>query len=76
MSPSFISGIEENFPNASITFDKFHVLKLVDEALDQVRRQEQATEPLLKKSRYMWLKNQENLKEKLVDTVLRTTLLP
>src|SRR5699024_43380 len=36
MSPAFISGIEENFPDASITFDKFHVMKMVNEALDKV----------------------------------------
>ncbi|TRM11459.1 ISL3 family transposase [Lentibacillus cibarius] len=64
MSPSFISGIEENFPKAAITFDKFHVMKLVNEALDQVRRQEQATQPDLKNSRYLWLKNEENLTKK------------
>lgn len=64
MSPSFISGIEENFPEASITFDKFHVMKMVNEALDKVRRQEQATQPELKHSRFVWLKNQENLTEK------------
>ncbi len=61
MSPSFIAGIEENFPNACITFDKFHVMKLVNEALDVVRRQEQETQPELKHSRYISLKNQENL---------------
>ncbi len=64
MSPAFISGIENNFPKASITFDKFHVMKMVNEALDKVRRQEQATQPELKHSRYVWLKNQENLTEK------------
>ncbi|ALX47239.1 ISL3 family transposase [Lentibacillus amyloliquefaciens] len=64
MSPSFIAGIEANFPDASITFDKFHVMKLVNEALDKVRKHEQATEPLLKNSRYVWLKNQENLTKK------------
>lgn len=64
MSPAFISGIEENFPNASITFDKFHVMKLVNEALDKVRRQEQTSQPELKNSRYVWLKNQENLTDK------------
>src|SRR5699024_7061627 len=63
-SPSFISGIEENFPNASITFDKFHVMKMVNEALDKVRRQEQISQPELKTSRYVWLKNEENLTEK------------
>lgn len=64
MSPAFISGIEEHFPKASITFDKFHVMKMVNEALDNVRRQEQSTQPELKNSRYVWLKNQENLTEK------------
>lgn len=64
MSPAFLSGIENNFPKASITFDKFHVMKMVNEALDKVRRQEQATQPELKHSRYVWLKNQENLTKK------------
>ena len=64
MSPSFISGIEKHFPEASVTFDKFHVMKMVNEALDKVRRQEQATQPELKDSRFVWLKNQENLTEK------------
>lgn len=67
MSPSFISGIGDYFPEASITFDKFHVMKMVNEALDKVRRQEQATQPELKDSRYVWLKNQENLTEKQKD---------
>ena len=64
MSPSFISGIENHFPEASVTFDKFHVMKMVNEALDKVRRQEQATQPELKNSRFVWLKNQENLRPK------------
>jgi transposase len=25
MSPAFISGVEKHFPEAHITFDKFHV---------------------------------------------------
>ena len=41
MSPAFIKGAEENFPNAAITFDKFHVMKMVNEAIDEIRRQEQ-----------------------------------
>lgn len=71
MSPAFISGIEKHFPNASITFDKFHVMKLVNEALDKVRRKEQTTQPLLKKSRYVWLKNQENLTKKQEDKLIK-----
>ena len=42
MSPAFISGMEDKFPNASITFDKFHVMKLMNEAIDEVRRAEQS----------------------------------
>ena len=61
MSPAFISGIENNFPNASITFDKFHVMKLMNEAVDKVRREEQSHNALLKRTRYVWLKNHENL---------------
>ena len=61
MSPAFISGIENSFPNASITFDKFHVMKLMNEAIDKVRREEQSHNVLLKKTRYLWLKNPENL---------------
>ena len=40
MSAAFEAGIEQNFPNAQITFDKFHVVKLANEAVDEVRRQE------------------------------------
>ncbi len=79
MSPAFIKGIEETFPNAHITFDKFHVMKLVNEAVDKVRRQEQHDEPLLKKTRYLWLKNAQNLSNpqqeklaKLKDSHLKT----
>jgi transposase len=61
MSPAFISGIENDFPSASITFDKFHVMKLMNEAVDKVRREEQSHNALLKRTRYVWLKNPENL---------------
>jgi len=61
MGANFIAGVERNFPNAEITFDKFHVVKLVNEAVDEVRRQESRGNALLKGTRYLWLKNVENL---------------
>ena len=61
MSPAFIKGVRETLPHAKITFDKFHILKLINEAVDQVRREEAATQPLLKKTRYIFLKNERNL---------------
>ena len=33
MSPAFIKGVRKEFPEAAITFDKFHVMKLVNEAV-------------------------------------------
>uniref|UniRef100_UPI003898EEA7 transposase n=1 Tax=Paenibacillus profundus TaxID=1173085 RepID=UPI003898EEA7 len=62
MSPAFIRGIEEYFPDAEITFDKFHVMKLLGEAVDEVRIQEQKHTPELKHTKYIWLKNEVNLK--------------
>ena len=41
MSPAFIKGIAESLPDAAITFDKFHAVKLINDAVDQVRRAEQ-----------------------------------
>ena len=61
MSMGFISGIKKAFRNAKITFDKFHVVKLVNEALDQVRKKETSNEKVLKGTRYMWLKNSDKL---------------
>jgi len=64
MSPAFIKGVKEHLPNAQITFDKFHVLKILGEAVDTVRRAEAKTNPLLKGTRYIFLKNEANLTEK------------
>jgi transposase len=61
MSPAFIKGIQEHLPNASITFDRFHVMKLMNEALDKVRKSERVSNEELKNTRYIWLKNPEHL---------------
>jgi transposase len=37
MSPAFIKGIANSLPAAAITFDKFHAVKIVNDAVDQVR---------------------------------------
>ena len=60
MSPAFIKGVTENLPEAQIVFDHFHVIKIINEAVDQVRREEARTNPLLKSNRYIFLKNREN----------------
>jgi transposase len=61
MSPAFIRGVGNHLPQASVTFDKFHVIQALNKAQDEVRRMEQKKNPLLKSTRYIWLKNPENL---------------
>lgn len=64
MSPAFIKGVRDTLPNAEITFDKFHILKIINEAVDKVRRSEATNNPILKGTRYIFLKNDENLTAK------------
>ena len=40
MSQAFTSGVLQEFPEASITFDRFHIVKLLNEAMDRVRKAE------------------------------------
>ena len=41
MSKSYLPGVKENFPKAEQIIDKFHVKKVLTDALDVVRKQEQ-----------------------------------
>lgn len=61
MSPAFVKGLKECLPNADITFDKFHVLKIINEAVDKVRKEEVLTNPTIKGMKYIFLKNAQNL---------------
>jgi transposase len=74
MSPAFIKGVEENFPDAELTFDRFHIMKIINEAVDKVRREEQKTHPELVRSRYLWLKNPHNLTAKQAEKLEKLTL--
>jgi transposase len=60
MSASYQAGIAEHLPWAEVTFDQFHVIQLVNTAVDEVRRQEVKSTPSLKRSRYLWLKDKRD----------------
>jgi len=60
MSPAFQRGIQKEFPHVRMTFDCFHSMKLMNQAVDEVRWQEQKANPELKGSKYLWLKNEWN----------------
>lgn len=57
MSPSFISGCTNHLPNAAITFDKFHVIKEVNKAMDELRKLERIGNNQLKGHKYTFLKS-------------------
>jgi transposase len=62
MSPAFIKGVADNLPNAKITFDRFHIMKIIGTAVDTVRKHEAVTQhAALKGTRYIFLKNDKNL---------------
>ena len=64
MSPAFIKGTADSLPNAAITFDKFHAVKIINDAVDQVRRTERKDYKLLAGTRYLWLRNPDRLSER------------
>lgn len=61
MSPSYIAGVHDNFPNAKIHFDRFHVVKLLNEAMNKVRQIERKEHDELKGHKYTFLKKHSNL---------------
>lgn len=63
MSPAYVKGVTENLGNASIVFDKFHVVSQVNEGVDKVRRLEGMEKSSLKATRWLWRKNPENWTE-------------
>ena len=64
MSTGYIAAASNNFEQAEIIFDRFHIIKKMNEAVDQIRRADQAQcKDDFKRTRYLWLKNSDKLKE-------------
>ena len=70
MSPAYISAVVDNLPNASIVFDRFHVVKLFNEKLSNFRRSlynrlvdNPAEQKIIKGTSWLLLKNPENMKK-------------
>jgi len=67
MSPAYISAVLTHLPTTVLVFDHFHIIKLFNEKLSNLRRDlhREATEQLhkdvLKGTRWLLLKNPENL---------------
>lgn len=74
MSGPYKSAVNEFLPFVPIVFDRFHVMKLMNKAIDEIRREQQSVFKkqginALKGSRYLLLRNIESL-----DPENRTTL--
>lgn len=67
MSPAYIDAVTTNLPEATLVFDRFHVIKLYNEKLSDLRRDlhRQLTDTMqkdaLKGVRWLLLKRPENL---------------
>ncbi|OGV17195.1 MAG: hypothetical protein A2X47_02485 [Lentisphaerae bacterium GWF2_38_69] len=61
MPPAFIKGIGKNLKNAKVTFDKFHLVKIINSAVADVRKAESKENELLKGTRNIFNKNRKNM---------------
>ncbi len=66
MWPAFTNSVETNAKQAEIVHDRFHISKHLNEAVDQVRRQEhkalkKSGDDRLTGSKQLWLFNPENM---------------
>jgi transposase len=68
MSPAYRKGVKQNFGNAVIVYDKFHVVSQVSQAVEEVRRKETradvAAREHLEKTCWLWRKNPEGWTER------------
>ena len=69
MWQAFINAIKNKFPNCKVIHDKFHIVKYLNDAVDKTRRYEhkkllKEDDNSLSKSKYLYLKNEENMTEK------------
>jgi transposase len=68
MANSYLSAVWEHLPKAAVVFDRFHVIQLYNQKLSDLRRQvqngaEAMAKEVLKGTRWLLLKNPENLED-------------
>lgn len=72
MGKSYIKSAFKYCPNAELIFDPFHIMKMINEAVNEVRRQEVVMGSgkeriMLKKTQHLWLWGEENLPKRYAD---------
>ena len=75
VSPAFLKGIKEAFPEAGATLDRYHLSALLSRAVDQTRKAETRKATPFKRTHWLWLKNTAKLsssdRDKLQDLLKR-----
>lgn len=76
MSPSYISAVSANLPKATIVFDHFHIIKMFNDKLSDLRRTlyhkaSEEEQGILKGTRWLLLKNPDNLNEEHNECAIR-----
>ena len=67
MSVAYVCAVQENIPEAAIVFDHFHIIKLLNDKLTELRRQlyheltDKLEKQVLKGTRWLLLKKSTNL---------------
>ena len=66
MNTGFAHVVQEHLPHVALVFDHYHISALINRAIDDLRREQQAQldekeQKTLKGSRFLLLKNYENL---------------
>ncbi len=67
LSQAYIQAVTENLPKATLVFDRFHIVKLLNEKLSELRRAlyreavDRLQKQVLKGTRWLLLKHPENL---------------
>jgi transposase len=64
MGSPFLKGVSEELPKAKVTLDRFHVMKLANDALNTVRTDVQASKKKKLRIKYQLLSRRKNLCEK------------
>ncbi len=69
MGQSYQNSTSRYCPNAELIFDPFHIMKMINEAVNEVRRQEAVMgsgkdREMLKKTQHLWLWGEENVPER------------
>lgn len=64
MWKAYLSSVQEILPNAEVIHDRFHLVKYLNDAINKVRNREVKENEILRKSKYVFLKNTENLTDR------------